>query len=168
MFSHVKFRSKLEMMSCHGYQFVHHLFFNSVGGVFKVNTRETFFFLDRLVIDSGGRLDGKGGGYSSNQGPGAGSGFQGGSFASLGGNAASKKYYGSLYAPRYPGSGGGGSAGGSRINVTAGGYMKIDGTFRVDGVGASGSGAGSGGTLMIATPFLIGYGLLSSHGGKIS
>jgi hypothetical protein len=137
----------------------------SKGGAFKVNTREMFFTLDGVVIESGGRLDGDGGGYSAAKGPGAGSGSKGGSYASLGGSAATRKYYGSLYRPRYPGSGGGGTAGGSWINVTAGGYVKVDGTLRVNG--ASGYGAGSGGSLTITTSLLIGYGQLSSHGGEL-
>ena len=123
-----------------------------------------FFILDRIVIESGGSLDGDGAGYSATQGPGAGSGSKGGSYGSLGGNAGTGKYYGSLYIPRYPGSGGGGSAGGSWINVTAGGYVKVDGTLRVNG--ATGYGAGSGGSLTITTSLLIGYGQLACHGGE--
>lgn len=122
-----------------------------------------FFTLDRVVIESGARLDGDGGGYSPAQGPGAGSGSQGGSYASLGGNANSRKYYGSLYSPHSAGSGGGSGAGGSWINVTAGGYVKVEGTMSVNG--DAGSGAGSGGCLTISTSLLFGYGQLASHGG---
>lgn len=122
-----------------------------------------FFILDHVVVESGGRLDGNGAGYSAGLGPGAGSGLQGGSHASLGGNAVTGKYHGSLYVPRYPGSGGGTSAGGSWINVTAGGYVKVDGSFTVNG--ATGNGAGSGGSLTITTSLLLGYGLLASNGG---
>ena len=129
-----------------------------------MNTREMIFILDRIVIESGGRMDGDGGGYPASQGPGAGSGSRGGSYASLGGSSVLGKYHGSLYVPRHPGSGGGGSAGGAWINVTAGGYLKVDGTLRVNG--AVGSGAGSGGSLTITTPLLVGYGLLASDGGK--
>ena len=117
------------------------------------------------MIESGGRLDGDGGGYPAGQGLGAGTGSKGGSYASLGGNAGAGKYHGSLYIPIYPGSGGGGSAGGSWINVTAGGYVKIDGTLRVNGASTT-SGAGSGGSLTIATSLLIGYGQLASNGGE--
>ena len=129
----------------------------------KVNTREMFFTLDHFVIESRGKLDGDGGGYSASQGPGAGLRTQGGSYASLGGNSGVGKYYGSLYIPQYPGSGGGSSAGGSWINITAGEYVKVDGTLRVNG--APGSGAGSGGSLTIHTSLLIGYGQVTSHGG---
>lgn len=115
------------------------------------------------MVESGGRLDGNGAGYSAGLGPGAGSGSQGGSYASLGGNAVTGKYHGSLYVPRYPGSGGGSGAGGSWINVTAGGYVKIDGLLTVNG--ATGYGAGSGGSLTITTSLLVGYGLLASNGG---
>lgn len=123
-----------------------------------------FFTLDRVVVESGGRLDGDGAGYSRAQGPGGGSGSQGGSYASLGGNANSRKYYGSLYTPNSAGSGGGNGAGGSWINVTAGGYVKVDGTLSVNG--ADGPGAGSGGCLTITTSLLFGYGQLASHGGQ--
>lgn len=129
-------------------------------------TREMFFIVDRVVIESGGSLDGDGGGFFAAQGPGAGSSYQGGSYASLGGKVGSSKYYGSFYTPRYPGSGGGDSAGGSWVNMTAGGYVKVDGTLTVNGV--AGYGGGSGGSLMITTPLLVGYGQLKSHGGENS
>ena len=129
----------------------------------RIKTREMSFIVDRVVIQSGGRLDGTGGGYSRGLGPGAGTGLQGGSYGSLGGRATSGKHYGSLYVPRHPGSGGGGSAGGSWINITAGRYTKIDGTLTVNG--ADGNGAGSGGSLTITTSELTGYGSIESSGG---
>ena len=97
-------------------------------------------------------------------GPGAGSSLQGGSYASLGGRATGDKYYGSLYVPRYPGSGGGSGSGGSWINITAGRYVQVDGSLKANGEFASG--AGSGGGLTITTPKLAGYGLIESSGGN--
>ena len=135
------------------------------GSLVKINTREMSFVVDHVVIESGGRLSGIGGGYATGLGPGAGTSLQGGSYGSLGGRASAGKYYGSLYVPRHPGSGGGGSAGGSWINVTAGRYARIDGTADVNG--ADGYGAGSGGSLTIKTSELIGYGSIESNGGMI-
>ena len=139
--------------------------FSGLGSLLKVDTCEMSFISNHVVIESGGRLVGTGSGYEQGHGPGAGTGPQGGSYASLGGKATGGKYYGSLYTPRYPGSGGGSGAGGSWINMTVGSYVKIDGTLNVNG--ATGNGAGSGGSLSITASELIGFGLIESSGGTI-
>ena len=124
-----------------------------------------FFTLDRIVVESGAKLDGDGGGYSAREGPGAGTYREGGSYASLGGNVASKKYYGSFYIPHHPGSGGYAASGGSWINVTAGAFVKVDGTLSNSGLFGS-VGGGSGGSLLIYSPYLLGYGQIICNGGE--
>lgn len=74
-----------------------------------------------------------------------------------------------MYLPTLPGSGGGGGAGGGWLEINTGGIVHVDGIIRCNGAGNQGSdnGGGSGGAIIIKTPFFKGYGELQSVGGKV-
>lgn len=119
-------------------------------------------------VESGGFIDGTGSGFPAGQGPGSGNGSVGGSYASAGGNATMGKQYGSLFKPTLPGSGGGGGAGGAWLEINTGGQVHVDGIIHCNGVGdqKSSNGGGTGGTIIIKTPFFKGYGSIESIGGN--
>lgn len=132
-----------------------------------LQTRYVTIRAGEITVEGGGTIDGTGSGFPAGQGPGGSSGSAGGSYASAGGNAAQSKQYGSLFTPQLPGSGGGGGAGGSWLEISTGGFVHVDGSIKANGIGNSGwtSGGGSGGTIIIRTLFLKGYGSIESIGG---
>ena len=95
---------------------------------------------------------------------GAGHGGQGGSGT---GGSSTGRHYGSLYRPNRPGSKAnptGGGRGGGKMYLKVGGTLINDGDISVNG-SASSYGGGSGGSILIETYFIDGYGTISSVGG---
>lgn len=91
--------------------------------------------------------------------PGAGHGGQGG--MSSGGS-----HYGSVYRPLLPGSKSNpsGGHGGGKMHLRVGSTLINDGEISVNG-SSSTHGGGSGGSILIETYFIDGYGVISSMGG---
>lgn len=145
---------------------------------------------NRLVIESGGRIDADAGGYaggvghaanedptSAGHGPGAGGypmiwgASAGGSYGGRGGTTNARPEYGQAETPDQPGSGGGagmgaGGAGGGAIRIAAN-EVCIDGLVTAcgeNGIGKYGGG-GSGGGIWIECKRLRGSGEIQANGG---
>ena len=133
-------------------------------------TLDVTVIADYVTLESGATVDATGAGYGAGQGPGKGAGNVGGSHASNGGRATPGTQYGSLFRPQYPGSGGGGAAGGGRLSIEAGTHVTVDGVIKADGAGAgsSSNGGGSGGSIILKTLYLKGYGTISCSGGEFT
>lgn len=135
-----------------------------------------------MYIDAASRVDADGRGWRSGAGPGAGqygdSEGGGGSYGGAGGNGANGRNgptYGSWVAPNEMGSGGGGSnrgpgsSGGGLIRLAVGGELQLLGKISANGAWViqdnQGSGAGSGGGILIIASRFVGAGTVSASGG---
>ena len=129
----------------------------------------------QLVLDGTGHSGEKGFGRGSTfngVGSGAGHGGQGGSSQKghLGGSP-----YGSVYRPLHLGSGGGhgkgrGGSGGGMLLWRVGKQLELDGLVTLRGMNGSGlnAGGGSGGSILIETTNITGYGEINVQGGDCS
>ncbi|MFA6531270.1 MAG: hypothetical protein WCT32_00155 [Patescibacteria group bacterium] len=138
---------------------------DAAGETYKMN-----LLFDALTVDSTGKINVDGKGYSANNGPGKGSGnYSGGSYGGRGGNgsgsAVSGSVYGSSTEPVNIGSGGvSGTAGGGAIKVTVSGALTNNGA--VSSIGGSGNaGNGSGGSVYLIAASMSGTGTISATGG---
>jgi RHS repeat-associated protein len=127
---------------------------------------------ETLLVDGTSKIDVSGKGYlpgytTGNTMVGGAVGFGGGSYggvASTRGGSASA-VYGDYTNPDEPGSGGGFTAGGGLIRITAA-SLTLDGQIRADGSG--GNGTGSGGGIWISTDSIRGGGSIIAAGGNSS
>lgn len=131
-------------------------------------------------IESRGVFHLNGGGHEAGRGPGAGvtisnTGY-GASHGGMGGGANVNKVadaYGSVFAARQKGSGGGsstagvGGRGGGALTWSTSHYMELNGELNLKGMDAAGNnaGGGSGGSLWIKTTNFTGHGIISVRGG---
>ena len=113
------------------------------------------------------KLEGKG--HPAQEGLGAGSQLNGGSYGGVGGGANESFSYGSVFDPFDIGSGGGGQTGGSGggfIKFNVGKWTHVDGIVDVYGADATeNGGGGSGGTIFIKAYNISGLGILDASGG---
>ncbi|MCG3121720.1 MAG: hypothetical protein GIKADHBN_00090 [Phycisphaerales bacterium] len=138
--------------------------------------------LEHVTVQIGSRIDLAGRGYTSGQGPGAGTiGMYNAAGAGHGGAGGTGQSgvtggdsYDSLQVPASFGSGGGstiyyggpGGSGGGVLHLTVAGSLTVDGSVIVDGVtGGTGSGGGSGGGLWITCGSFTGSGVITANGG---
>ncbi len=136
-----------------------------------------------LSIDSTSLIDQVGRGFASDQGPGAGTKSTNGSIGGAGGGhggsgTTSSPFlggllYGSYSQPVAMGSGGGNfignaaGSGGGVVRLQVSGSLTNDGQILADGAAPSNSaGSGSGGSVWITTPSLLGSGIISASGGS--
>lgn len=136
-----------------------------------------------LTVETGGRIDGDGGGYRIAEGPGKGNqngsnNNSGGGHGGRGGDEAGGAggvTYDSATAPLSPGSGGGrwtsspltNGEGGGAVRIDASGAVTVDGTITADGqTGNPYDGGGSGGAVYITCNTFGGTsGIISADGG---
>ncbi|XP_033745589.1 uncharacterized protein LOC117331103 [Pecten maximus] len=150
------------------------------GGTVSLETLQVMLNSTNLIVENNGLITGSGFGFTKNTGTGAGTqgsyDGSGGGHASRGGtsesNAAGGAYYGEEMMTTDPGSGGGGSsgtAGGSHISINVGQAFSIEGTIEsngLDGTSTMYAGSGAGGSILITSNKLQGYGTISVNGGK--
>ena len=134
------------------------------------------------VVESEGRMVFEGTGYPGENGTGHGQTVNKiGSGAGHGGEGGSTsqdklrggKPYGSVYKPRHQGSGGGhgrgqGGAGGGMLHWRVGEDLELDGLVNLRGMNGKGvdAGGGSGGSILIETTNISGYGVIDVAGGQ--
>ena len=134
-------------------------------------------------LEKEGTVTGNELGYKKLEGPGAGAACNGGSGAAHGGYGGnghscssgscpgSKSTYDSKCLPLTAGSGGGtcshgnAGSGGAAFRVVSIGAMFLEGEITMNGVGASGGGSGSGGSVWLDTEVIEGWGELYADGG---
>ncbi len=136
-----------------------------------------------MGVAPGSGIDISGVGYQSNEGPGAGTTSNNGSYGAAGGahggnggdNSpfAGGRAYDNPLVPSQMGSGGGrypgnaGGAGGGAIYLKVLGTLRHFGFFRADGLAGSGAaGSGAGGSLRVFATQFLGDGSLSADGGS--
>lgn len=131
-----------------------------------------------LQVAYTGILGVSGGGFSADQGPGAGQSGSGGSYGGNGGMAVSGSLalndtYGSIDSANLFGSGGGsgsgkGGSGGGKLEVAISGTTTLNGRMESDGKDGTQTddGGGSGGSISIITRSIKGYGYVSVVGGS--
>ena len=131
-------------------------------------------------IESRGVFHLNGGGHKAGRGPGAGTTLNnigyGASHGGMGGGENIDRVahsYGSVFAAKQKGSGGGssmrgvGGRGGGVLFWSTSHYMELNGELNLQGMDATGidAGGGSGGSLWIKTTNLTGHGIISVRGG---
>ena len=148
------------------------LFENKYKG--KVTMNHAYVKAYLFDVESEADVDLEGGGYPKQEGKGAGSSSNGGSYGGYGGSgsvAGAATPYGSLFTAKELGSGGGGSCGGSGggfLHVDIGKVFHVDGEITLAGSSATGSncGGGSGGSLLVVAYNMSGHGDLRLSGGN--
>jgi hypothetical protein len=137
--------------------------------------------IGNLSIDATSSIDQVGRGFAAAQGPGAGTSSTNGGIGGAGGGhggsgATSGSFlggllYGSVAQPIAMGSGGGdfvgnvAGSGGGVVRIQVSGTFTNDGALLADGnTPPSSAGAGSGGSIWITTPSLLGAGVISANG----
>lgn len=117
-------------------------------------------------------LSADGGGYALKKGPGAvatGSSVGGAYGGPAGGTGTTTKggtvLYGDMVNPVDMGSGGSSAAGGGAIELIVGGTLTMDETSVISSNGASGDGAGAGGSLWLTASQITGAGTIHANGG---
>jgi hypothetical protein len=140
----------------------------SPGEVHKINMDIATF----LMIDSAGKIDVAGAGYSAHQGPGAGIsaqrggggyGGQGDSFSATTGGTT----YGSITNPVDNGSGGGGGGGGAVVLRVAG-ILTNNGAIVANGSNTTAQlGGGAGGSINVIAGAIAGSGTNTANGGNM-
>ncbi|XP_078490835.1 uncharacterized protein LOC144746997 isoform X1 [Ciona intestinalis] len=151
------------------------------GSLFTSETKRLSFDASYFIIESGSTLSADASWWLLAQSGGCGSrGCAGGSYASRGGggyngNAAGDQLlpFDSIFNPTSPGVGGAGSQGGSgggHIRLIVGDKLVVDGRLTSNGGNAQvnnvHSGAGTGGSIHITSPAIIGVGVITSVGGR--
>jgi hypothetical protein len=140
---------------------------------------------NNVEVYAGGSINANGTGFAGGAGSGTGHtgssnppDGSGGGYGGMGGmsssNALGGSCYGSYNQPANLGSGGGiafggpGGSGGGLINISAGGYVIIDGTVSANGANATNdrSGGGSGGSIWLTGLTLSGSGAITANGGS--
>jgi hypothetical protein len=107
-----------------------------------------------FVLGSSASIDLNGLGYDADDGPGAGTNFQGGGYGGAGGRFSNSTY------------GGDAGDGGGHLRLNVLGAATVNGTITATGIAANGSGAGGGINLTAAS--LSGGGTLTVRGGTTS
>ena len=140
-------------------------------GLIQIN--HGYLDLGDADVETEGRIDLKGRGYTAGHGEGAGSSGCGGSYGGRAGGGGSGACpdlsHGSTFRPTDLGSGGSGSEGGSgggHVNIRVGRMFSLDGLVTVAGSDATDGGGGSGGTLLIEAYNMSGHGVFDASGGS--
>ena len=130
------------------------------------NTLLTEISVGTLDIRPGGIIDGRGSGIADIGYESPDSGF-GGSYGGYGG-LTEEMPFGNISDPMDYGMFGSGTRGGGQLILKVQECAIIDGVIAMDGEDGivQGQGGGSGGSLLIQTPCLRGYGSITSHGGS--